>query len=173
VISLQAVLSAFWDDPRIYNPASYLICAPFLLAWVIVALRFRPTAARVWLGLAAIAAFSVLPIYHRQYDAKLLLLAVPACAILWAEGGLTGRLALLVTAAGFLVTGDLSSAILMGLINHLHLNTAGLAGRILMAVQVFPAPLTLLVMGIFYLWVYLRRSSAKAPPEPLESGAGT
>jgi hypothetical protein len=86
---------------------------------------------------------------------------------------LTGRLALLVTAAGFLVTGDLSSAILMGLINHLHLNTAGLAGRILMAVQVFPAPLTLLVMGIFYLWVYLRRSSAKAPPEPLESGAGT
>jgi hypothetical protein len=173
VISLQAVLSAFWDDPRIYNPASYLICAPFLLAWVIVALRFRPTAARVWLGLAAIAAFSVLPIYHRQYDAKLLLLAVPACATLWAEGGLTGRLALLVTAAGFLVTGDLSSAILMGLINHLHLNTAGLAGRILMAVQVFPAPLTLLVMGIFYLWVYLRRSSAKAPPEPLESGAGT
>jgi hypothetical protein len=173
VISLQAVISAFWDDPRIYNPASYLICAPFLLAWGIVTLRFRPTAARVWLGLAAIAAFSVLPIYHRQYDAKLLLLAVPACAMLWAEGGLTGRLALLVTAAGFLFTGDLSSAILMGLINHLQLNTAGLAGQILMAVQVFPAPLTLLVMGIFYLWVYLRRSSAEAPPEPLENGAGT
>jgi cytochrome c-type biogenesis protein CcmH/NrfF len=30
---------------------------------------------------------------------------------------------------------------------------------LLIAVQVFPAPLILLVIGVFYLWVYARRSS--------------
>jgi len=30
--------------------------------------------------------------YHRPFDAKLLLLAVPACAMLWAEGGRIGGL---------------------------------------------------------------------------------
>ena len=33
VISLQSAISVFWDDPHIYNPASYLICAPLLLLW--------------------------------------------------------------------------------------------------------------------------------------------
>jgi hypothetical protein len=33
-----------------------------------------------------------------------------------------------------------------------------------MAVQVFPIPLILLVMGAFYLWVYASHSSASALP---------
>src|SRR5580658_3642984 len=33
VISLQSLISVFWDDPHIYNPGSYLVCAPLLLAW--------------------------------------------------------------------------------------------------------------------------------------------
>lgn len=158
VISLQSVISVFWDDPRIYNPASYLACAPLLLVWAFVTLRTRATTARAWLALAAIAALTMLPVYHRQYDAKLLLLTVPACLMLWAEGGLIGWLALLVNAAGFVLTGDLTWAILLGLINHLHLSTTGLSGEILTAVQVFPAPLIVLVMGVFYLWVYARKS---------------
>jgi uncharacterized membrane protein (UPF0136 family) len=166
VISLQAVFSVFRDDPRVYNFISDLICAPLLLVWAFVTLRSRPTAERFWLGLAAVAALSMLPLYHRQYDAKLLLLTVPACAILWAEGGLIGRLAVLVNAAAFVLTGDLSWAIILGIISSLHLNTAGLAGQILTAVQVFPTPLILLVMSVFYLWVYVRRSSAHALLSP-------
>ncbi len=109
----------------------------------------------------------MLPVYHRQYDAKLLLLTVPACAMLWAEGGWIGRLALLVNTAGFVLTGDLSWAILLGIISHLHLPATQLSEKIMMAVQAFPSPLILLVMGIFYLWVYARRCSAPAPPQPL------
>src|ERR1700722_19363920 len=38
VISLQPLISVFWDDPRIYNPASYLISAPLLLVWAFITL---------------------------------------------------------------------------------------------------------------------------------------
>ena len=163
LISLQTAISVFRDDPRIYNPASYLICAPLLLLWAFVTLRSRPSFARAWLALAAIAALSMLPVYHRLYDAKLLLLTVPACAMLWAEGGLIGWLALLVNTAGFVLTGDIPWAIFLGLINNPHLPTTWLSGQILMAAQVFPVPLILLVMVIFYLWVYVRRCSGPSP----------
>jgi hypothetical protein len=162
VISLQSLLSVFWDDARIYNPVSYLVCAPLLIAWAFVTVRFRTTPSRAWLALASIAALSMLPVYHRQYDSKLLLLTVPACVMLWAEGGLRKWLALIVTVTGLVLTGDLTWAILLGLINHLHLATTGRPGQILVAAQVFPAPLILLAMGIFYLRVYARKSSGAA-----------
>src|ERR1017187_7006300 len=171
VINLQSVISVFWDDPHIYNPASYLVCAPLLLVWVFVTLRSRSSQASAWLALAAIAALSMLPVYHRQYDAKLILLTVPACAMLWAEGGLIGALALGVNTAAFVLTADLPWALLFGLISHVRPSTTGLSGQILMAVQVFPIPLTLLTMGIFYLWVYVRRCSAHAFPHPQQGHA--
>jgi hypothetical protein len=165
MINLQTVASVFWDDPHIYNPVAYLVCAPLLLIWVFVTLRSRPSPKRAWLALAAVAALSLLPVYHRQYDAKILLLTVPACAMLWAEGGLIGRLALLVNTAGFVLTGDLLSAILRVLIDNAHLPAMKLSMKTLTVVDVFPGPLILLIMGIFYLWVYVSRSSA--PDSPL------
>jgi hypothetical protein len=158
IIDLQTVISVFRDDPRIYNPASYLICGALLLVWSIRTLRLRFSLASAWLALAAIAALSMLPVYHRQYDAKLLLLTVPACAMLWAEGGPIAWIALLVTTAGVVLTGDIPSAILIILSNHLHVGVAGTLGKILTVALMRSAPLILLVMGIFYLWVYVRRS---------------
>jgi hypothetical protein len=162
VISLQPVISVFRDDPAIYNAGSYLLCAPLLLIWAFVTLRSRTTPARAWLALAAVAALSMLPVYHRQYDAKLLLLTVPACAMLWAEGGPIGRLALLLNTAGFVLTGDLTWVVLLGLIHRLHLPATELSQWILIAVQVFPAPLIILSISVFYLWVYARRCSSSA-----------
>ncbi|MGA9670666.1 MAG: glycosyltransferase family 87 protein [Terracidiphilus sp.] len=159
VISLQTVTSVFSHNPRVYSLVSYLVCAPPLILWAFVSLRTRPSPERAWLALAAIAALSMLPVYHRQHDAKLLLLTIPACAMLWAEGGVVGRLAFLTNAAGFVVTGDLPGAIIFNLTRNLHFATPGLSTRIATSVQVFPAPLTLLAMGIFYLWVYARRSN--------------
>ena len=167
LVSLQTIISPFWDNPRIYNPASYFICGIPLLVWAIITLRSKPSQGNVWLALAAIAALSMLPVYHRQQDTKLLVLAVPACAMLWAAGSVIGRLALLVTSAGLVLTADLPWAFLLSLINNLHLSTSGLSGKMLIAVQVFPVPLTLLAMGIFYLWIYARRSSTQPPPQPL------
>ncbi len=159
MINLQTVISFFRDDPRIYNPVSYFICALLLLVWVLVTLRARPSQAKAWLAIAAVVPLTLLPVYHRLYDTKLLLLTVPACAMLWAKGGRIGRLALLVNIAGFVLSGDISWTILYNLIDILNPSRAGIAGRILTAMQIFPVPLMLLVMSIFYLWVYARRCS--------------
>jgi hypothetical protein len=168
MVNLQTVFSVFWDDPRIYNPASYLVFAPLLLLWAFLTLRSRPSLKNAWLALAAISALTMLPVYHELMDTKLLLLTIPACAMLWAEGGRIGRLALLVITAGFVLTGDIPWAILLRLISILYLPATGLSGQILMALHIFPVPLILLVVGIFYLWVYVRACSDLAPQSATE-----
>lgn len=171
ITDLQTVISEFWDVPRIYNGVSYLLCGPLLLAWMFVTFRNRPSTSRAWIGLAAIAALTMLPIYHRQYDAKLILLTVPACMLAWNRGGVAGRLALGINVAGFLFVGDLSSAILLGMVRMLPFSHSMISERISIMVQVFPVPLSLLAMGIFYLWLYIRWS---AQPRTLaESASGS
>jgi hypothetical protein len=158
IIDLQTVISVFRDDPRIYNPASYLACGALLLAWSIITLRSRFSLARAWLALAVVVPLTLLVTYHRSYDAKLLLLTVPACAMLWAEGDPTRWIALLVNTAALVITGDIPLTILLILTRNLHLSAATLSGQIGTVVLARPVPLTLLVMSIFYLWVYLRRA---------------
>jgi hypothetical protein len=167
LVNLQVVISYFWNDPRIYNAVSYLVFALLLIVWVYVTLRSRPSPARTWLALAAIAPLTMLPFYHRQNDTLLLLFTVPACAMLWAKGGRFGRLALLVNAAGLVLTGFLPWALFYSLTRNLHLPATQLSGKIMMVVQAFPAPLILLVMSVFYLWAYARSCSVHAPSQPL------
>jgi hypothetical protein len=168
MVNLQTVVSFFRDDPRIYNPASYFICAALLLVLAFFTLRTRSSTASSLLAIAAIAAFTMLPVYHHLYDTKLLLLTVPACAMLWAEGGLIGRLAVLLNAIAFALTGDISWTFFCRLIDTLNPSRPGVAGWILRAMQVFPVPLILLVMGVFYLWVYARECSSPILPAAAE-----
>jgi hypothetical protein len=155
VIDLQAAISVFRDDPRIYNPLSYLICGTLLLAWSVCTLRSNFSRSRAWLALAAVTALTMLVTYHRPWDAKLLMLAVPACARLWAEGGPIRWIALLVNGIGLLLVGDLPLALLSGLPSELHLGSTGIFAQIRTVLLIRPASLILLVTGIFYLWVYM------------------
>ena len=157
IVDLQSAISIFRDDPRIYNPVTYLVCGTLLLVWTVKTIRSHPSAVRAWLALAAIAPLSMLPVYHRLYDTKLLLLTLPACAILWHEKGLIGRLALLINTVAFAFTGDISLATFGLFAGRLHLSTTGIAGKILTVLTDRPVPLILLMMSIFYLWVYVRR----------------
>jgi len=164
LVSLQAIFGVFWNDPRIYDPASYLTFAPLLLVWAFYTFKSPRSPARTWFAIAAIAALSMLPVYHRQQDTRLLLLTVPACAMLWAEGGLTGWLAVLVTSTGLLFTGDLPWAVFLGCIHMVHLKAGGIAANLSLGIELFAMPLMLLVVGIFYLGVYVRRCSAQPAP---------
>jgi hypothetical protein len=158
IIDLQTVISLFRDEPSFYNPTSYLIGGALLLLGAFHTLRFGCSQKNAWIALAAIAALSMLPIYHRQYDAKMLLLTVPACAMLWSEGGFIGRFAFAFNAAGIILTGDIPLEILTNIYNNLHLNSTGYYGKILTVLLMRPAPVILLMLGTFYLWVYLRRA---------------
>jgi len=159
VISLQAVFSLFQDDPRFYNLASYLTCGALLCAGAARVIQSRFTKRNAWIALAAIAAFSMLPMYHRNHDAKLLLLAVPACAILWAEGGRLKWPAGAITTAAILATADVPSAALLVMMKSLNVSAAGLFNKMLIVFLLHPAPMVLLTMGVFYLWVFFRRTA--------------
>jgi hypothetical protein len=160
VIDLQAAVSVFKDDPRIYNLVSYLVCVPILLVWAIRTLRSRFTQTRAWLALAAIVPLTMLITYHRPYDAKLLLLTIPACAILWAQGGALGRTALLISTAGILFTSDIPLAIFVIIADKLQMSTAGFFGQIVTVVLTRPASLVLLLMAIFYMSTYVRQTAS-------------
>jgi len=161
IIDLQSVVAVFRDDPRIYNSVSYLVCGALLLVWAVRTLRSRFSQQGAWFALAAVVALTMLVSYHRVYDAKLLLLAVPACAMLWADGGPNRWIALIMTSAGIFFTADMPLTILRIFTDNLHISTAGLSGQILTVVLMRPTQLALLVMGIFYLWIYLRRESER------------
>jgi hypothetical protein len=160
VIDLQAAISVFRDDARFYNPASYLICGAMLVAVAFRTLRSHFSQRSAWLALAAIVPLTLLVTYHREWDAKLLLLTIPACAMLWAEDKRIGRSAFLITSAGLVLTGDIPLAALTIVANSLRVDTVGLSGKIMTILLIRPASLVLLAMGIFYLCVYLRRAGS-------------
>ena len=115
LIDLQTAVSIFRDDPGFYNPISYALGGLLILIWAFAVLRRRFSAEDAPFALAAIAVLTLLPVYHRTYDAKLLLLTIPACALLWAEKGTRRWIALVLTSAGILVTSDIPLAILLRL----------------------------------------------------------
>ncbi len=156
VVDLQAAISIFRDDPHFYNPASYLVCGALLLAWAARTLRSQFTHRNAWLALASAAALTMLATYHRPWDAKLVLLTIPACALLCSEGGRRRGAALLVTAAGILFTGDYPLAILSILTKQMYLDKTGFFGKVLTVLLIRPASLALLMVAVFYLWAYLR-----------------
>jgi len=168
VISLQAMLSFFRDDPRFYNLGSYLLTAPLLLVWIWVTVRTHATRDRAWLAIASIAVVSLLPVYHRQYDAKMLLLTIPGCVILCTQFPRFGRQAKLATVSAILFTGDLLWAIALGLLSLAPPPVTPRAQWLWTAAQMLPAPLALLLAAIFFVWAYARTSTA---PEPEQSSA--
>jgi hypothetical protein len=169
IISLQTVFSFFRDDPHFYNLGSYLVSGGLLLVWMIKTLRWRSPLSQTWIALAPVTALSMLPVYHRLDDAKLLFLAIPACAMLWEESGATAWVALTLTSAGILLTSSIPWAIFLGLLKYARLSETGWTHQLLIAAQVFPAPIILLSLGAFYLWVYVRRASGSSDRERTEA----
>jgi len=156
------MLALIRDDPRFYNPWAYAICAAPLILWLVKTLRSRFSARSAWFALASISALSMLPVYHRTYDAKLLLLSVPACALLWRERSALRWIALTLTAASFLANGDLFWSIVW---NFTRFSPASLNAAVIVA------PLILLATGVFYLCIYLRRDASDHEPGRAQSAA--
>jgi hypothetical protein len=158
ITDLQTVIAFFDDDPSVYNPVSYVLCLGMLAGVLFATRRQQITPVRVWGGLAAISALSMLPVYHRQYDAKLLLLTIPACAALWVAGGRIAKLALAVEFACLISTSDLPWALFISFIKHLDLPTSGPARDALIMLLSFPLPIALVITCCFYTLVNFRRS---------------
>jgi hypothetical protein len=164
IIDLQSVVSFFRNDPRVYNPISYLVVGTLLLVWLIPTIRSRSSHATALLALAPIIALTMLPVYHRACDAKLLMLAVPACCLLIAEGGLLASLAALLSVSAIVLTGDIPLVVLLNLSDHIRLSATELPVALFKIAIVRPVPLALLVMTIVNLLVYARRARQSERP---------
>jgi hypothetical protein len=168
IVSLQAVISFFWDDPQIYGPATWLLAGIPILILCVTAFRARLSHDGRWLAIGSMAALSLLPVYHRQYDCKLLLLTIPACAVLWARGGMIRKAAAVVTTAGIVFTADLPVAILVVLNKSLHLPQDQLTGKLVSILLGRSSTLSLVLVGGFYLWAFVKhewRAKARVPGE--------
>lgn len=171
VISLQNTMSIFKDDPNFYNPASYLMGGVLILGWAAAVLRKRLTWEGALLALATVSILTMLPAYHHPYDAKLLVLTIPACAMLWAGGGKMRWAALGATAAVFLVTSDLPIILLTEMTKSLPISVSTVGGKLALLLT-HPAPVVLLAGGCFYLWVFMRYqpvADGEAEPEDVVS----
>lgn len=166
IISLQVAGSVLKNDVHFYNPFSDAIGGVLLLAWAIAVWRKRGRGAReeALLGLAVASILTLLPVYHRNHDAKLLLLAIPACALLWVRGGARRWAALGMTAVAVAATSDVPVSIWVNAMSGLAAYAHGAASKLALLL-LEPAPLVLLAAGCFYLWVYIRY-------EPAAAGAG-
>ena len=159
MINLQTVVSIFRDDPSFYDSATYLIIGSPIAVWAAVTLRSRFTAGRMWLALASISALSLLLVYHRSYDAKLLLLTIPACALLWRRGGMIRWLALTLNTFALVFTSDLAWIFFAFLMSRLRPAAPWITDPAINAVIAFPAPAALLAISIMYLWFYIREGA--------------
>jgi len=82
--NLQPLIAAEDSSKRIYNPLAEAATLLLLGAWALPAWRMRNTFEKHLLAIASMACIMLLPIYHRQYDTRILLLVFPAVAMLLA-----------------------------------------------------------------------------------------
>lgn len=165
---LQVVFSRFYDQPGFYNLASWLVFIPLFIPWAAVTLRTRPSIETTLLALAAITPLSMLPIHHHLYDTKLMLLCVPAMALLWVRQDRQSRIALALTAGALFFTGDVSNWLVSKIPLVFHPIPGGLGAWFSDALTVFPAPLFLLVTALFFLRAYSRAAVEAQTPAAVE-----
>jgi hypothetical protein len=164
IVDLQAVLSIFWDNPAFYNLTTWIVFGVLLLVWALVTILRRPTRNSTLYAFAAISALSMLPVYHRTNDARLLLLAIPACAILWTGRGPVRWIAFGLTSAAIFLTADMPLAILGAFTRDLAISTSTLSGKLKAVLLLRPTSVVIVALGGFYLWIYLRE---QAPADTL------
>lgn len=151
IAGLQTVLSLFRDQAVFYNRTAQAVGLVLLAIWLVPVIRMRVSRERDYFALASIACLSLLPIYHREYDTRILLLTFPAFALL-----MRGQRSIRIATAAITV-------IALSLITHNFINfvTAQVLPRMgplsvwstifwLRPVAVWTLVLTLFYFGCFY-----------------------
>jgi hypothetical protein len=84
MLNLQTVTSVFSQTRKIYNAIAYVIFGILLIAWLAAEMpltRLEADHSLDLLAMAALAILTLLPVYHRSYDSRLLLFALPGALI--------------------------------------------------------------------------------------------
>jgi hypothetical protein len=161
ITDLQAAISVFKDNREFYNLVSFAVAGSLILAWCYVALRAAPSLQKDLLGVAAIAYLCLLPVYHRQYDTRILLLTFPANAVLLSEAGIWGVLGSILSILTIIGTSHTYSHMME---EHL-INRAAMMRPMATILLLRPLPVILLLGGVFYLGCFMRTLASKGAVE--------
>jgi hypothetical protein len=89
-VNLQTAASVFLTEAWEYNAVAYSVFLVLLVVWINAAVRTKAGPEVTYLLLAALAVLSLIPVYHRCTDTGLLLVTVPAVAIVYRQRRLLG-----------------------------------------------------------------------------------
>jgi hypothetical protein len=150
--SLESIFAVFLANATHYDLAAIGLSAVFLGAWIVPVARLRSGFRKDAFAIAALACLALMPVYHRQYDSRMLLLVFPAVAVLLAEWRrLSGWIVL------FLVT------IATALTSHVFLRVLERHPSRIVRASVWqtiliyrPIPLSMLVIFLFLLGILYR-----------------
>ena len=162
IANLQTLISVFISNPHFYNLVTYAICGALVFALFYFAAKSPNSPEKHLVGIAAAACITILPIYHRQYDTRILILAFPAAAVLLAYRKRWGWCGLVLTAIAGVAT------------CHIYLRKLGphflrifasfghfsIAQRLQMALLYRPLPLIMLILAVFFI-AALRNTTRK------------
>lgn len=151
MVNLQSAFAFAWDDAAHYKLASYAVSGmlSILLLW---AMRGRISGARNRMLVAAFSTFTLLPIYHHLYDAKILLLLIPACVELWRNSNKLRWPAVILTAASLVITGDWFWTVLLIVAARIPAAPNSALAQAVAGAQMVPVPLILLTTCVFFAW---------------------
>jgi MFS family permease len=96
-VNLQALTSIFFTTAKNFNAAAYLVFLALGVAWLVVVLRVTPNLESHLLALASLAILTLLPVYHRFYDTRLLLLTIPAVVLIFKKQRVLGSIVSVLT----------------------------------------------------------------------------
>ena len=152
IACLQGIFSVFRDEPRFYNRMAQLSGVVLVAVWAWPVLRMKRSRERDYLAIAAVACIALLPVYHWEYDSRLLLLTLPGFAVTMKDA-LPARLG---SGAVLLITLVVVTHNYHNFVIYQALPRLGLAGHPLgpwgTIFWLRPIPLVILALGCFFLW---------------------
>jgi len=81
--NLQTITSIFFVNPTAFNDVAYGVFAVLLSLFIVAILKAGSDGGIDYLALGALSGLSLLAVYHRHYDTRLLLLAIPSISIVF------------------------------------------------------------------------------------------
>jgi hypothetical protein len=96
-MNLQALTSIFFAEAGTFNRVAYLIFLVLLAALIMVVPWSRASGETHLLALGALSIVTLMPVYHRFYDTRLLLLSVPAVILIFERRRLQGSIMAVLT----------------------------------------------------------------------------
>lgn len=146
-LNLQTLTSIFFPEAHTFNIVAYCVFLALLGLGIFVALRTSASRETHFISLAALSVLTLMPVYHRFYDTRLLLLSVPAVGVIFQRRRLLGVLIALLT---LLATISVQYRTQIFLLQHAKWQKV-LANKILFILLLRQQNLELLVLFCLYL----------------------